>query len=262
MKTYLIVLLSLLTFSGTCFAQNESDINSDIVEITDNTESSNPETTNSSVIYEGASYNFMFAWKKKQVYDPHWTGFGMSFINFSDLKDVNMKMSASYSFCLNPMDYYLPIYHNWLLVTGLGIDWSRYHFKGDIGLKDNGASTDFEPSPDGTHYRSSKLLARYITIPLLIEYQRKVTRNKGFYLSGGIVGYVKCYSKSQIEYADTKQQVDLGRDLNILPVNARFMLQAGLNDISIFAYYSPFSLIEKGKGAELKPMGIGLRMDF
>ena len=262
MKTNFFILLFCLSFSTVCFAQNKQD--SITVKTSENEEALNPDTAGvSSVIYNGSAYNFMFSWKKKQRYDPHWTGFGMAFIGFSGLKEARLESSTSYSFSLNPTECYLPLYHNWLLVSGVGIDWSRYHFKGDIGLGYNDLETSFlSPADPNIHYRSSKLLTYYITIPLLIEYQKKVTKNKEFYFSGGIVGYIKCYSKSQVEYSDTKQQVNLGRGLNILPVNVRFMVQAGIQDVSVFAYYSPISLIEKGRGPELKPMGIGFRLDF
>ena len=262
MKTNFVILLFCLSFFSICLAQNEQD--SITVKMLENPEISEIDTVSvSSVTYSGSAYSFIFSWKKKQEHEPHWTGLGMAFIGFSGLEEANLRSSTSYSFILNPTVCCLPLYHNWLVVSGFGIDWSRYHFKGDIGLGYNGLETAFLPpvNPD-IHYRSSKLLTYYITIPLLIEYQKKVTKNQGFYLSGGVVGYIKCYSKSQVEYSDTKQQVDLGRDLNIFPLNVRFMVQAGIQDINVFAYYSPISLIEKGKGPELKPIGIGLRFDF
>ena len=252
MKAKLFLLLFSLSFFTVCFAQ-ENDSKEEAVEPV--------ESDKSSVIYDGATYNFIFSWKKKQEYDPHWCGLGMAFTGFSELEGVALASSSSYSIVLNPIEYYLPIYHNCLFVTGIGFDWSRYHFKGDIGLQDNGLTTDFVLPADDIHYKDSKLLAYYLTLPLLLEYQKKVSKHKEFFISGGIVGYVKCYSKSQVKY-DTGRRVDLGRDLNIPAVNARFMLQIGIEDVSIFGYYSPFSIIEKGKGAELKPMGIGLMLEF
>lgn len=251
MKTKFTILLCCILFIASAYAQETNNVSDSIAT-----------TEKSSVTYDGASYSVVFAWKKKQAYEPHWTGFGMAFIGFSDLEGADLARGSSYSFTFNPIDYYIPIYRNWLFVTGAGIDWSRYHFKGDIGLADIGTTVDFEPAPDGIHYRSSKLLAYYITIPLLIEYQKKISKKQSFYISGGAVGYIKCYSKSQVEYSDTKKQVNLGRDLNILPVNARFMLQVGIEDVSAFAYYSPFSIIENGKGPELRPYGIGMRLNF
>ncbi len=217
---------------------------------------------NSSVVFDGSAYGLIFSWKKKQHFDPHWTGFGMSFNGFQDMEGADLNNGRCYAIVLNPIECYLRLYRNFIFVSGVGIDWSRYHFKGDIGLAEEESITRFEPAPEGIHYQSSKLLAYYATIPLLIEFQKKVERNKSYHISGGIVGYIKCYSKSQVQYRDTNEQVDLGRDLNILPVNARFMLQAGIGDVSLFAYYSPFSLIENGKGPDLKPMGMGFRLDF
>jgi len=218
----------------------------------------------SSIKVSGSDYNFIFSWNKKK-FDPHWSGFGMSFINFDNLKGADLKQSISYSFVLNLMEYYVPIdrYH-WLFVTGMGIDWSRYHFKGNTGLTEKDGITFFEPSPEEVNYKSSKLLSYYITLPLLLEYQTKISKKRDFFVSGGLVGYIKCYSKSQVEYrtSEGKKQENKGRDLNILPVNARFMLQIGIDDISLFGYYSPFSLFKKDKGPEIYPVGVGLMLGF
>lgn len=215
----------------------------------------------SNVFYDGASYNFLFSWNKRKHLEPHWDGLGFAFIGLNGLDNPSLKMSKSYSVILNLMDYSIPIDRDhWIFYTGMGIDWSRYHFKGDYGLTEIDGITQFEPAPEGTHYNSSKLLTYYITIPFMLEYQKKVNKNT-FFISGGAVGYVKCYSKSQVEYSlnGNKIQENKGRDLNILPVNARLMLQAGFGPICFFGYYSPFSMFKKEKGPEVYPFGVGFR---
>ena len=242
--------------------------------IAQSTENNEPQTTvpeKSSATYDGSSYNIIFDWKKKnksKATSPHWTGIGMSFANFSGIDDlnnpdVNLTMSTSYSFILNVSDYKIPLNNHLLLVSGLGLDFTRYHFKGNVGLTvDNDGITKFIESPDES-YKSSKLVTYYITIALLVEYQTKV-HNRTFHVSGGMVGYIKYYSKSQIDVRENGGVIakSLGRDLNILPVNGRFMLQTGISDLSFYAYYSPFSLFKKDKGPDIKPIGMGIKLDF
>jgi hypothetical protein len=220
---------------------------------------------NSSATYDGSPYNIMFAWKKKtKAKNPHWNGMGIALANFDGMNNVNadLAISTSYSFIINPIDYCVPISSHWLLVSGMGLDFSRYHFKGNVGLTVVDGITKFVRSADES-YKSSKLITYYITVPLLLEYQTKLS-NRTFYISGGVVGYIKYYSKSQIDVKVEGgiEARNLGRDLNILPVNGRLMFQTGISDISFYAYYSPFSLFEKGKGPDLKPIGVGIVLDF
>ncbi|GHU88133.1 hypothetical protein FACS1894155_02400 [Bacteroidia bacterium] len=224
-----------------------------------------PVVSKSSATYDGSSYNVMFAWKKKmKVNNPHWTGMGVALANFDGMNNVNtdLTISTSYSFIINPIDYCIPINSHWLLVSGMGLDFSRYHFKGNVGLTVVNGITKFVESADET-YKSSKLITYYITVPLLLEYQTKLS-NRTFYISGGMVGYIKYYSKSQIDVKVVSgiEARNLGRDLNILPVNGRLMLQTGISDISFYAYYSPFSFFENGKGPDLKPIGVGVILNF
>ncbi len=220
----------------------------------------------SSAIYDGSSYNIIFAWKKKQKANkPHWTGMGMALANFNGMDDTNadLSISTSYSFIINTTDYKVPLSSHLLLITGMGLDFTRYHFNGNVGLTVVDGITKFVESADET-YKSSKLITYYITIPLLLEYQTKIANNRTFYVSGGMVGYIKYYSKSQIDVnVDGGVQArSLGRDLNILPVNGRLMLQTGISDVNFYAYYSPFSLFQKDKGPDLKPIGIGIMIGF
>jgi len=214
----------------------------------------------SSILYDGSNYNFIFSWKKKKYLSPHWTGFGMGFMNYSD-KDIpygKLKMSSSHNFTVNLFDYHKQIGRsNWLVVSGLGAEWSRYHFEDNAALTKVDGVTSFVPAPDGVDYKSTKLLAYYITVPLLLEYQVS-----NFHVAGGVVGFFKYYSKSQVKYYEdnNKHVQNMGRDLNIRPVDLRFRLQAGIDNISVYGYYAPFSMFSKDKGPDLNTYTIGVML--
>lgn len=217
------------------------------------------EPEGSNVMYDGSSYNFIFSWKKKnkRSLDPHWTGIGMGFMNYDsdDIPYGSLKMSTSHNFTLNLIDYHKQLSNNWLIVSGIGTEWSRYHFDENAALTKRDGITYFEPAPDGVDYKSTKLLSYYITIPLLLEYQ-----TSNFHISGGPVAMFKYYSKSQIKYYEDNRKVvlDRGKDLNMRTVDLRLRLQIGFNDIAIYGYYAPFSMFEKNKGPELRTYTIGL----
>ena len=214
----------------------------------------------SSIQYNGSSYNMIFSWRKKKRLNPHWTGFGMGFMNYSDKKIPygKLKMSTSHNFTVNLFDFHRQIGKtNWLFVSGIGAEWSRYHFDENAAITKKDGITFFEPAPEGINYKSTKLLAYYITIPLLLEYQIS-----NFHISGGAVGFIKYYSKSQVKYYidDNKHVKNMGRDLNIRPIDMKLRFQVGIDDISIYAYYSPFSMFEKDKGPKLKTYTIGIML--
>lgn len=212
----------------------------------------------SNILLGGSSYNFLFSWKKKKHLSPHWTGFGMGFMNYDDIPNGSLKMSKSHNFTVNLFDFHKQIgKSNWLVVSGIGAEWSRYHFDENAALTKVDGITTFQPAPEGIDYKSTKLLTYYITIPLLLEYQIS-----NFHVSGGVVGFFKYYSKSQVKYyVDNKKVVkNMGRDLNIRPVDMKLRLQVGINDISVYAYYSPFSMFGKDKGPDLKTYTIGIML--
>ncbi|MCC8144974.1 MAG: hypothetical protein LIO93_00745 [Bacteroidales bacterium] len=220
------------------------------------------ESADSSIIYDGSAYNFIFSWKKKAT-ESHWTGLGFTFSDLNGLEDVDLKLGKSYSVRLNMADYTLPINHHWLFFTGVGLDWTRYHFKGNIGLQDINGIAQFVPDEFGRNYKSSKLLAYYITIPLALEYQTKIGKGKMFFVQGGAEGLIKYYSKSQVDIRtdDGIKKVN-HKDLNILPLNFRLFLKAGFNDVSVIGYYQPVSMFEKGKGPDIQPYGLGIMLNF
>ncbi|MFV0328701.1 MAG: hypothetical protein ACK5KL_02575 [Dysgonomonas sp.] len=212
----------------------------------------------SNILLGGSSYNFLFSWKKKKHLSPHWTGFGMGFMNYDDIPNGSLKMSKSHNFTVNLFDFHKQIgKSNWLVVSGIGAEWSRYHFDENAALTKVDGITTFQPAPEGIDYKSTKLLAYYITIPLLLEYQIS-----NFHVSGGVVGFFKYYSKSQVKYYVDNEKVvkNMGRDLNICPVDMKLRLQVGINDISVYAYYSPFSMFGKDKGPDLKTYTIGIML--
>lgn len=230
-------------------------------------EAKNPQDpSKSSVTYDGSLYDFAFSWKKKskKAQHQHWTGLRFAFVGLDGLKGAELKASQSYSIAFVPISYVLPLDNHWLFISGIGLDWTRYHFEGDIGLQGKSEITHFEPAPEGKHYKSSKLLTYYFTIPLVLEYQIKIANRSTFHIAGGFEGLVKYYSKSQVDLRTTDgiQKTSLGRDLNLLPLNGRFVAQVGINNLGVFGYYQPFSMFKKAKGPDVKSVGLGLTYHF
>ncbi|MDH6355398.1 hypothetical protein M2132_001740 [Dysgonomonas sp. PH5-45] len=232
-------------------------------EVTSHTETI--DTQNSSVSIDGADYNVNFFWQrrpKKWLSPRSGSGFGFSFLNYddSDISGGKLKQSQSYMFSVGICNYGMQIANsNWMFVSGISLDWARYHFSDNVALTKVDGITQFKPAPEGIDYKSSKLLAHYVSIPVLMEYQYKK-----FFVSGGVVGFFKYYSKSQVKYYDDlgKHKKNQGRDLNMRTVDLKLRLQAGIGDVSVFAYYSPFSMFKNDENPDIKTYSVGVMIDF
>ena len=264
MKKNVLSLVFILLFTLPAFSQEEVFIEEEVV-ATDTVLCAKAEVeqeSKSTVIFSGSPYDFIFSWKKKAK-ESHWTGFGFAFSNLVDLGDVNLNLSRSYSIVLNLGDYIIPFNQHWLLATGLGFDWSRYNFRGNKSLQIVEGKTEFLPDRDNREYRYSKLKMCYATIPLLLEYQTKFNRRQHFFIYGGVEGLVKLGSKSQVEIKTPNGNIkETYKGLNLLPLNFRFTGRIGIEDVSIFGYYQPFSMFEKGRGPDFHPWGIGMMLNF
>jgi hypothetical protein len=254
MKKYLF-LLACIALSTSVFAQDEDD-----------TILSKTEESKSFVLLDGINTDLVFFWDKKRraerekAESEHWSGSRFEFINLEGLQGANLKQSQSYAISIMPIDFHHAINKHWLVVSGAEVEWARYHFAGDMGLEGKSDFTHFAPALEGFSYKSSKLLVYNINIPLVLEYQTKMSSNHTFHINGGVEGIIRCYSKSQVDIRTPRGVVktSLGRDLNLRPINMRFVLKVGIDDFGIFGYYQPFSMFEPGKGPEIRSFGIGI----
>ncbi|MDR3339235.1 MAG: hypothetical protein LBT25_03905 [Candidatus Symbiothrix sp.] len=253
MKKYLFLFICVSLFYATTSAQNED---SSKIKTLD------PEPKSSIFLDGSLNTDLIFFWKKK-ANKEHWSASRFTFINLDGLQDATIKQSKSYAFSLTAVEFLHAFNEHWLLVSGGELEWARYHFKGDIGLQGKSDITHFAPAPEGVSYKSSKLLAYYVNIPLVLEYQKKIGKKHTFFVDGGLEAQIKYYAKSQVDIRTPQgiEKTSLGRDLNFSPINARIVLQVGINDFGIFGYYQPFSLFEKGKGPDVRSFGIGISLN-
>lgn len=203
-----------------------------------------------------------------RIKDPHWAGFGMGFASFADGKmnvnnvnGVDLISSRSKEFIVNFYERAWNISKCGLaIVSGTGFRFDSYHFDGNKALIEVNGITELRTAPAGGRYDDSKLHTSYFTIPLLLEYQKKISHTGPLYLSAGVVGNVKLCSSSKVKLNDQSgsHKEKLGSDLNIRPVSMDFLVQAGVGCFGMYARYSPQTLFEGGKGPGIHPVAIGL----
>jgi hypothetical protein len=205
----------------------------------------------------------MPGWKSKH-FDPHWAGFGVGFADFAergDAEEIPLRGSNSLEFNLNIIEKAIPLSnrYRWAVVTGFGIRWTNYRIKGNRHFEEIDDYTYSVEAPEDRIYKKSKLGITTLNIPLLLEWQNP---RGNLFFSGGVVGSVKTWSSSKIEYTEGpngkkhKKKVDKGMTLR--PVTMDILTQAGTRHWGVYVKYSPISIFEHRKGPELYPFSVGL----
>lgn len=203
----------------------------------------------------------------------HWAGLGWGFANIADA-DLNMtdidglaiKANESSEFFLNISEKILPIYRNNIgLTTGFGISWRKYRLDYNTHLVDLNGYTGVYDAPVGIKYDYSRLKVVYLNFPLLLEFQPSFGGNHKAFLSAGIVGGVNIYSSFKVKYKNsnghTTRNVE-DRGLNTSPLTLDYMAQAGYDNVSIYAKYSPFTIFQANKGPKVQAVSLGVLLGF
>ena len=216
-----------------------------------------------------------FVYKRKPRFSGHWAGFEWGFNGFMDanqsmnmqdeLKYLELNQGRSWNFNLNFLQYSFGFGTDKVgLVTGLGFEFNNYHFRNGNtiqvvdGITVNDDSYVLDPEKNVT---KSRLSTTYITAPLLLEFQIPTSYRHRIYFSAGIVGGVKIGSHTKIKYEGVNDGKDkIRNDYNLAPFRYGFTSRIGYRGLSIFATYYPIQLFEQGKGDEVYPFAIGLRL--
>jgi hypothetical protein len=198
-------------------------------------------------------------------FDPHWSGLGLGFASFTgdgDSDNIPFNNSRSFELNFNLMEKAIPISHHyrWAIVTGLGIRWTRYHLKGNRHFEEFDDYTRLVEVED-VRYKRSKLGITSLSFPLLLEWQNP----KGnLFFSAGVVGSVRTWSSSKIEYYNEqgqKRSKKVDKGMTLRPINIDILSQVGqvgTRRWGAFVRYTPISLFERNKGPELYPLSFGL----
>ncbi len=205
-------------------------------------------------------------------FKPHWAGFQLGLNNFVD-QDFSMSRTGdnaymdlntgrSWNFNINFLEYGVGLGTDKLgLVTGLGMEWSNYHFdKGNnIYEDDNGIITELDYSD--VNVLKSKLQTTFLTAPILLEGQIPAGK-KRIHISTGVIGGLKLGSNTKVVYRSNgnKQKDKTRDDFNISPLRYGLTFRVGFKGLDIYANYYLTPMFEKGKGPELYPFDIGLTL--
>lgn len=213
--------------------------------------------------------------KKSNSFHGHWAGFYIG-INGYLTPNGKLEPSAPYDYMglrlgkstnvqLNLFEQNFKVSQNAGFVSGLGIEWRNYRFdQNNLVLKDNTPTFQGELMTNA-NYIKSKLLATYLNVPLLFELQtNRYTNHSSFHIAGGIVSGLRIGSHSKVKFEDSDgtQKSKIHDSFYLNPVKFDAMALIGWGNINLYSTYALTDMFKSGKGPELRPFSMGLRLVF
>jgi len=205
----------------------------------------------------------------------HYTGLEIGFANYvtsdgstylpEESSFMNLEHSASHAFAFNFIQWSIGLQRrgNIGLVTGLGVEHSRYRFSGPYILsKDDDGNTSYITSD--RNIKSNRLATTYLNLPLLLEFQIPTNHHHKLYFSGGAVGGWRLHSFTRVKYNDNDGpgKEKKTSDFNLQDWRYGVMVRMGYRAINLYGSYYLSSMFETDKGPELYPVSVGLSFSF
>lgn len=206
----------------------------------------------------------------------HWAGFSMGVNGYVGSNGsitmpkatnyMDLDYGRSFNFQFNFIERHLNLSkHKVKLVTGFGFDYHSYAFDRKTNLNPNSDSLGSFASIDTTNfytYKKNKFRNTYIQVPLLLEFNTSNNPNKTFHIAIGVIGQylISSRTKQVLEQGDfefTKQRKD---SYNLNPFSAKAHVNLGYRGFTVFGEYNLTPLFQSGKGPELYPFALGLRL--
>jgi hypothetical protein len=222
--------------------------------------------------------------KNKQMKRSLWSGFYWGYNGYAsatgglqlsgDYDFMNMNHARSWSISLNFFEIQNAIKGNkWKLITGLGYEQNNYYFREEVILRN---ATRYNPtveyptpiigvSDSDTRLKRSKWYTRSLTLPLLINYCPNPTINKKdqLHMSLGLIGSMRYSVKSKGVYEGNvfnRTVVRFSEDFGVYPFGLFGTLRLHVGNFGLFANYPLNALFQQGRGPEVYPFSIGLKV--
>ena len=208
---------------------------------------------------------------KKSKVKPIWAGFEMginsymdndgSFTLSSGKENFDLKTEKSISVGLNILQHEVELGRsNVWLFTGLGLTWNNYRFQNNVVLVNGAYTTARIDSVPGVIYKKSKLVATYLTAPVMLEVFTSRNIKKAFHLgAGAMLGLrLSSHTKQKIEIDGHDSKIKDYDDFNLSPFRYGFRVAAGYGKFNIYADYYASTLFRDNKGPTLYPINVGI----
>lgn len=203
----------------------------------------------------------------------HWGGFGMGVNGWLSnggfsLPKTQEYMSLNYGKSLNfqlNFEKDIHLYKNYInLVTGIGFEWNQYEFSNRTKLNPDSSYTyGTIDSSNVFSYKKNRLKSTFVNVPLLLEFNTNKKADKAFHIAVGVIGGYKLGSRTRqiLENAGDEIRIIRKDNYNINPFRVNAHASVGYRNFTVFADYALTPLFENGKGPELYPFTIGIKLN-
>jgi hypothetical protein len=207
--------------------------------------------------------------RMKRVYAGFETGVNalttssMNFTHSNDYKFLNTKVGNSWFYGLNLFEFDGQIVKNKVaFTTGLGMQFSNYHFEGDSYITPN--IDTLGSTATGVALTTNKLYTYDLNVPLLIKIApgTKKRENGGFHIAAGaIVRYTttaKVVTETTANGAEERWTVKDDFNMNAFRVDGT--IRVGYDKIKLFANYSLTPYFNNSKAPDVRAFAAGIML--
>lgn len=202
----------------------------------------------------------------------HWGGFGMGVNGWMSNGGFSMPKGQEYmalnygkslNFQLN-LEKDIHLHKNYVnLVLGLGFEWNQYEFSNKTRLNPDSSYTHgIIDSSNIYNYKKNRLKTTFVNVPVLLEFNTNKDPKKAFHIAIGAIGGYKLGSRTRqiLELKGNDIKLIKKDDYNINPFRVNAHASIGYHNFTLYADYALTPLFENGKGPELYPFTIGVKL--
>jgi hypothetical protein len=176
----------------------------------------------------------------------------------------DLRVEKSISVGLNLIQDQVELGHsNVWLFSGLGITWNNYRFDNNsIVLVNGNTTTAVVDTTRGVSHIKSKLVASYLTAPVMLEVFTSRNKKHAFHLgAGAMLGLrIGSHTKNKIEINGDDSKLKNFDDWNLNPFRYGFRVAIGYGKLNVFADYYASTLFRNNKGPVLYPVNAGITL--
>ena len=166
-----------------------------------------------------------------------------------------MELNRGFHIAFGLCEASLPIVDNRLyLGTDIGFKFDIYSFSNNDMILSKGPAGLAYSHDSTTSYSKSKLRCTYLTVPLILEWQRG---GDDFYIMAGVEGNLRIGSSTKTKTTSGDKEKHRN-DLYMNRFNYNLVARVGIKGVGVFVKANMSPLFRDGKGPELYPFSAGI----
>lgn len=226
--------------------------------------------TGITIVKESNSWNFSLPFENRirkdyREIDYHLPDFAFGFSSaLSCPKGMSTPLGSSVEFSFYPVEVSGPMLGNNVgLVVGLGFAWRNYRMTGHTRFLKQDAQLTLSPYPDGADIQFSRIKTFSLVVPILIEGQKKINNKSRIWINGGILANFNMYASSKTRYKlDGHKVKEFDKNVHEQPVTLDLYTSFGLNNVGLYARYSPFHVLRGDYSPMFTSFSFGVLVDL